>query len=100
MCKKHRGFPNQDPKTFLTPKKAAKIISGLGARAVIVTGGHLKGTDLLYSTGNSHKLMETLIKGGTHGSGCTHSAAIAAQLSKGGTLVEAARLRKDSLNMQ
>jgi hydroxymethylpyrimidine kinase/phosphomethylpyrimidine kinase len=82
-------------KDILDAQKAAEIISGLGAKAVIVTGGHLKGTDLLYSNGEFTQIEGKLIKGGTHGSGCTHSAAITAQLSKGATLMEAARFAKE-----
>ena len=74
-------------------KKAAKRIHELGARAVIVTGGHLHGTDVLYD-GEVTYIEGTLVKGGTHGSGCTHSAAIAAELAKGVTLEEAASLAK------
>ncbi len=75
--------------------KAAKIISELGAKSVIVTGGHLKGTDILYSNGEFILIKGKLIKGGTHGSGCTHSAVITAQLSKGATLIEAAHCAKE-----
>ncbi len=75
--------------------KAAKIISELGATSVIVTGGHLKGTDILYSNGEFTQIKGKLIKGGTHGSGCTHSAVITAQLSKGATLIEAAHCAKE-----
>jgi len=75
--------------------KAAKIISELGAKSVIVTGGHLKGTDILYSNGEFTQIKGKLIKGGTHGSGCTHSAVITAQLSKGATLIEAAHCAKE-----
>ena len=82
-------------KDILDVQKAAKIISELGAKAVIVTGGHLKGTDLLYSNDEFTQIEGKLIKGGTHGSGCTHSAAIAAQLSKGTTLMEATRFAKE-----
>jgi hydroxymethylpyrimidine/phosphomethylpyrimidine kinase len=71
-------------------KKAAKKIYGFGARAVIVTGGHLKGTDILYD-GDFTCIEGELLKGGTHGSGCTHSAAITAELALGTPLPEAAR---------
>lgn len=70
-------------------KKAAKKIHGFGARAVIVTGGHLKGTDILYD-GDFTYIEGELLKGGTHGSGCTHSAAITAELALGTPLPEAA----------
>ncbi len=75
-------------------KKAAKKIHDLGANAVIVTGGHLKGTDVLYD-GDYTYITGKLVKGGTHGSGCTHSAAIAAELAKGTPLMEAARRAKN-----
>jgi hydroxymethylpyrimidine/phosphomethylpyrimidine kinase len=75
-------------------RKAARKIYELGAKAVIVTGGHLKGTDVLYSNEQFYHIEGKLIKGGTHGSGCTHSAAITAQLAKGAPLVEAARFAK------
>jgi hydroxymethylpyrimidine/phosphomethylpyrimidine kinase len=75
-------------------QKAARKIYELGAKAVIVTGGHLKGTDILYSNEEFSLIEGKLIKGGTHGSGCTHSAAITAQLAKGAPLVDAARFAK------
>lgn len=74
-------------------KKAAKKIHDLGARAVIVTGGHLDGTDVYYD-GEVTYIEGTLLKGGTHGSGCTHSAAIAAEIAKGTTLIDAASIAK------
>jgi len=76
-------------------QKAARKIYELGAKAVIVTGGHLKGTDVLYSNEQFYLIEGKLINGGTHGSGCTHSAAITAQLAKGMPLVEAARFAKE-----
>ncbi len=75
-------------------EKAAKKIHDLGAEAVIVTGGHLEGTDVLYTKGEFTYIEGKLLKGGTHGSGCTHSAALTAELAKGTPLVEAAQLAK------
>ncbi len=80
-------------KTIEGAKKAAKKIHDLGAKAVIVTGGHLKGTDILYD-GDYTYIEGTLLKGGTHGSGCTHSAALTSELAKGAPLIEAARSAK------
>ena len=75
-------------------EKAAAKIYELGAGAVIVTGGHLEGTDILYD-GNITYIEGKLVKGGgTHGSGCTHSAALTAGLAKGVKLVDAAILAK------
>ena len=75
-------------------QKAAIKIHDIGARAVIVTGGHLEGTDVLYLNGEITFIEGKLIKGGTHGSGCTHSAVITAELAKGTSLVEAAHRAK------
>jgi hydroxymethylpyrimidine/phosphomethylpyrimidine kinase len=77
-------------------RKAADAILALGARAVLVKGGHLddvEASDLLVtSEGNERWLSEPRIDTPhMHGTGCTLSAAIAAQLGVGedlGTAVE------------
>lgn len=74
-------------------KKAAKKIHELGANAVIVTGGHLEYTDVFFD-GEVTYIDGTMVNGGTHGSGCTHSAAITAELAKGTPLLEAAQRAK------
>lgn len=71
-------------------EKAAKKIHELGAKAVIVTGGHLQGTDVLYADDVFTHIKGKLLKGGTHGSGCTHSAALTAELARGTPLIDAA----------
>ena len=80
-------------KNLKDAERAAKKISDLGARAVIVTGGHLEGTDVLYD-GEYTYIEGKLLKGGTHGSGCTYSAALTAEIAKGASLSEAARRAK------
>ncbi len=78
-------------------KEAAQKLAALGPLAVIVTGGHLeKPVDVLCISGG-----ETLVLGGdhvrsenTHGSGCTFSSAIAAQLAMGQHIEQAAILAK------
>ncbi|MDP2768023.1 MAG: bifunctional hydroxymethylpyrimidine kinase/phosphomethylpyrimidine kinase [Candidatus Methanoperedens sp.] len=80
-------------KNIKDAEKAAKKIHDLGAKAVIVTGGHLEGTDVLFD-GEYTYIEGKLLKGGTHGSGCTHSAALTAEIAKGASLVEAARSAK------
>jgi len=75
-------------------EKAAKNIHELGVKAVIVTGGHLRGTDVLYADDGFTHIEGELLKGGTHGSGCTHSAALTAELARGTSLIEAARSAK------
>ncbi len=62
---------------------AARKIADLGVEAVIVTGGHIDATDLLYeaSSDTFTRIPGTFVKGGTHGSGCTYSAAMTAFLA-------------------
>ncbi len=75
-------------------EKAARKIHELGAKAVIVTGGHLQGTDVLFADDVFTHIEGKLLKGGTHGSGCTHSAALTAELARGMPLIEAAKNAK------
>lgn len=72
-------------------RRAAEAIQSLGARAVLVKGGHRSvngvALDLLLSEGTFTEFRsEYLDVGEVHGSGCTLSAAIAASLAKGMTL--------------
>jgi hydroxymethylpyrimidine/phosphomethylpyrimidine kinase len=71
----------------------AERLHGLGAAAVIVTGGHgTQAVDHLFD-GSSHVEIpvERYQVAATHGAGCTHSATLAALLGKGLQLDEAAR---------
>jgi hydroxymethylpyrimidine/phosphomethylpyrimidine kinase len=73
-------------------EEAAKRIAGLGAKAVLVKGGHLAAdaTDILYHEGRiEHFPARRVESRHTHGTGCTYSAAITAQLAKGYGLIEA-----------
>ena len=67
-------------------KEVAKKLLKLGPKAVLVKGGHLKddATDILYD-GNKLILFpqEKIDSKNTHGTGCTLSSAIAANLAKG-----------------
>ena len=66
-------------------KDAAKKLIELGPKAVLVKGGHLEddATDLLYD-GNEFALFpqERINTTHTHGTGCTLSSAIAANIAK------------------
>ncbi len=77
-------------------KAAAARLVQQGARAVVVTGGHLdKPTDVLCVAGNCEIFGADHIKSpNTHGSGCTFSSAIAAQLALGQHLSQAVILSK------
>ena len=76
------GIPVKTPEDA---KIAARKIADLGVEAVIVTGGHIDATDLLYeaSSDTFTRIPGTFVKGGTHGSGCTYSAAMTAFLACG-----------------
>jgi hydroxymethylpyrimidine/phosphomethylpyrimidine kinase len=73
---------------------AAEAILAAGPRAVLVKGGHLEGDDRaddLFFDGDAMRWfgVERVDTPNTHGTGCTLSAAIAAYLARGATLVEA-----------
>jgi len=83
-------------KDLAAMEAAAHKLVELGARAVILKGGHMeKAVDVLFDG------AEVVLVGGdrvksenTHGTGCTFASAIAAQLALGHPLQEAAMLAK------
>ncbi len=78
--------------TLAQAKDAAKALAQLGARHVLVKGGHLDGApiDVLLTEGTLHELhAERIDTKHTHGTGCTYSAAIVARLSLGAPLLTA-----------
>jgi hydroxymethylpyrimidine/phosphomethylpyrimidine kinase len=80
-------------------KRAAKEIAELGARAVVVKGGHVDGPvarDVLYFNGDYIVLeSERIQTKNTHGTGCTFASAIAAHLAHGTEIVQAVRKAKE-----
>ncbi len=72
-------------------------ILALGPRAVIVTGGHADdGVDVLVDDAGSVRIEGPRYPpGATHGSGCTHSSALAAFLARGEELHDAARWARE-----
>ena len=84
-------------------RRAAEVIQSIGARAVLVKGGHRfrqqgQGTgavDILLSDGIFTEFRSDYLEvGEVHGSGCTLSAALAACLGKGLMLEEAVTAAK------
>jgi len=71
----------------------AREVLALGPKAVVVTGGHSeRGADLFYDGSAAEEIAgERHPDGASHGSGCTHSSALAAFLARGETPLEAAR---------
>lgn len=95
-AEKFVDFPVKDLESM---ERAAKRIAELGAKAVLVKGGHLDGkeaADLLYTNGRVNIFrsprMDTK---NTHGTGCTFSAAITAELAKGKDLVASIQFAKE-----
>lgn len=79
-------------------EKAARRLQQLGARHVLLKGGHLEGeaVDLLLDGNTLHRLPAKRIDSrNTHGTGCTSSAAIAALLAGGHPLPQAVALAKE-----
>lgn len=76
-------------------REAARRIMRHRPAAVLVKGGHLAGdtmTDVLFDGDQLVELSEPRVDGPyTHGTGCTFSAAIAAYLARGESLIEATR---------
>ena len=73
-------------------RRAAERLASMGAQAVLVKGGHLSGCaiDVLFAGGEFHEYpAERIPTRNTHGTGCTYSAAIAAELARGTPLVAA-----------
>ena len=73
----------------------------LGAKSVVVKGGHLDGPDsvdiFVYSGGYGRLSSPRVPTRNTHGTGCTLSSAIAATLASGSDVVEAIVQAKDYL---
>lgn len=76
---------------------AAEGIQRLGARNVLITGGHLdENTDILRTAaGTIHQILGLRVESrSTHGTGCALSTALACNLAKGMSILEAAEEAK------
>jgi hydroxymethylpyrimidine/phosphomethylpyrimidine kinase len=89
----------KDIETIDQMQDAAKQIRDLGAKKVVVKGGHLdheKAIDLVYDGSTFQALSsERFNTVHTHGTGCTFSSAIAANLALGKPFFEAVQMAKD-----
>jgi len=93
--------PNMEEASMLTGmsvvdlssmEEAARALHQLGARSVVVTGGHLgnRAIDVLYDGRRTAVFDSTkIVSNNTHGVGCTFSTALACQLARGVDLAEA-----------
>jgi hydroxymethylpyrimidine/phosphomethylpyrimidine kinase len=75
---------------------AARKIVELGARAVIVKGGHMdRAVDVVFDGNEMVQLGGDKVRiENTHGTGCTFASALTAHLAAGRSLIEAATLSK------
>ena len=88
------GFPVRDVRAM---EEAARRLVDAGARAAVVTGGHLAGdaVDVVFAGGRLVRLRAARVGGpAPHGTGWTFAAAIAAERAKDVPLIEAVRAAK------
>jgi hydroxymethylpyrimidine/phosphomethylpyrimidine kinase len=77
-------------------EQLARAVHALGPAAVVVTGGHREQAVDVFFDGEQFVEIagERYLDGAAHGSGCTHSSALAAHLALGDTPLDAARAAK------
>jgi hydroxymethylpyrimidine/phosphomethylpyrimidine kinase len=83
-------------------REMAAGLHKLGARAVVITGGHLQSAnDYLSYKAASGENREEIVSGGqiesrsTHGTGCAYATALACRLALGDTLLEGVHAAKE-----
>jgi len=90
-------------RTEVDMHRAAEKMRSLGAKNILIKGGHLtsdmtrdrKAVDLLFMGEEVHRFEAEFIETtATHGTGCTLAAAVAANLALGNTLPEAVGIAK------
>ena len=84
-------------KTLEDMKEAALKLKNLGPKYILIKGGHLEGdaTDILFDGKDfTYFKQERINTKNTHGTGCTLSSAIAANLAKGFSIDEAVKVAK------
>jgi len=88
--------PDDAPNAGPEPELLARAVHALGPRAVVVTGGHREeATDLFFDGERAVEIPGVRYPdGASHGSGCTHSSTLAAQLALGAEPLQAARRAK------
>jgi hydroxymethylpyrimidine/phosphomethylpyrimidine kinase len=78
----------------------ARAVLALGPRIVVLTGGHrAQAADLFIDSASSESIVSLEgprhRDGAAHGSGCTHSSVLAAQLALGRSPLQAARIARE-----
>ena len=88
-------------KTLDDMRQAARLIHGMGCKAVVVKGGHLEGDaiDILYDGNEFYEYSALRVETKhTHGTGCTFSSAIASNLALGAPIHLAVEKAKAYIN--
>lgn len=87
-----------EAETEVQMREQAERLLALGAKAVLIKGGHTKGAEsvdiLAEPTAVARLAADRIATANTHGTGCTLSSAITAGLAKGLSLAEAVRESK------
>jgi hydroxymethylpyrimidine/phosphomethylpyrimidine kinase len=87
----------EDIKDRAAMRRAAIDLVRMGARAALITGGALEGPEAVDVLFDGHEIHEfTGVRRGkrAHGAGCTLSAAIAASLARGDSLIDSIKAAK------
>ena len=91
-----RDAEGEDTRGESDAEDLARALHALGPANVVVTGGHREEATDVFFDGTNIELIpgDRYPDGAAHGSGCTHSSAIAAHLALGYAPVDAARAAK------
>ena len=95
------ALTGKEIKTLGDMEEAAKKLQSMGARHVLLKGGHRDGdaTDILLAGASIQRLVaERIDTANTHGTGCSYSAALATFLAQGQPLIKAAASAKLFIN--
>lgn len=97
------ALTNRRIQTWDDVRGAAAQIIEMGARAVVLKGGHMEGdaaTDIYYDGRAYREYTSVRVRSSsTHGTGCTFASAIAAGLARGSDLTDAIALAKSYVTL-
>ena len=100
-----KALTNIDIKDKQSAKKAALILQKMGAKVVIIKGGHTNNStseiceDIIFTQDDEFTLSSPRFATvQTHGTGCTFSACITAELAKGNSIKQSIFLAKEFIS--
>ena len=76
-------------------ERAAAVLTEMGVRCIVITGGEEDATDLCYIDGRLLVLPGRQIPGRFHGTGCVFSAALSSYIARGGGIEDALIMAKE-----